>query len=175
MAYRKKSKKGVSIIVDYVLLIAFSAVIGIIAYNWLITYTPQEEINCPDGVSLVITNYTCSSELLTLNIVNDGKFDVGGYFIYGTDSPVEELATIDLSRNNTENYSIRTPTGVKFGLIGNKNSLTPGDSEKEVYDLTGRSQIYSIEIVPFRWQEKNNKEMLVTCKDVKIKKRVDCA
>jgi len=170
----KLSKKGMSVLVGYVLLITFSAVIGVLVFQWMKSYTPQEEINCPYGSSLIIQNYTCSSDFLTLIIRNDGKFDIGGYFIYATDSPEEELATIDLSRNNTENNSIRMPTGVTFGQIGDKNTLEAGEEEIERYNLTGRTKIYSIEIVPIRWQEEMNKNIVVTCKDVRIKKRIEC-
>jgi hypothetical protein len=171
----RKSKKGVSAIVGYVLLISFSAILGILVYQWTKTYTPQEELICPDQTSLLIQNYTCTSDLLIITFRNNGKFDIGGYFIYATDSPEEELATIDISKNNTENYSIRTPTGVKFGLVGGEeNTLFPNKEEIEIYNITGRDRIYAIDIVPFRWQEQDNKNLVVTCKDIKIKKRVDC-
>lgn len=169
-----KSKKGVSVIVGYVLLISFSALMGVIVYMWLHTYIPQEELNCPDGTSLLIQNYTCTSDIFTITLKNDGKFDIGGYFIYVTDSPEEELATIDISKNNTQNYSIRTPTGVKLGLIGSKNSLGPNEEEIETYNITGRSTMYLVQIIPMRWQEEDNKEVVVTCKDVQIEKRIEC-
>lgn len=173
MLYRiKLSKKGMSVIVGYVLLITFTAVIGVLVFQWMKSYTPKEEINCPYGSSLLIQNYTCSSNILILTIVNDGKFDIGGYFIYATDSPEEELATIDLSKNNTEEYSILMTTGVNFGIVGAKNSLTANKEEVEIYNLTGK--IYSIEIIPMRWQEEMNKNIVVTCKDVRIKKRIEC-
>jgi len=170
----RKSKKGISVIVGYVLLISFSALMGVFVYIWLNTYIPQEELNCPDGTSLLIQNYTCTSDILTIVLRNDGKFDIGGYFIYATDSPEEELATIDISKNNTQNYSIRTPSGVKLGLIGSKNSLGPNEEEIETYNITGRSMMYLIQIIPMRWQEEANKEVVVTCKDVRIEKRIEC-
>jgi hypothetical protein len=169
-----KSKKGISVIVGYVLLITFTVVIGFIVYNWMNTYIPQEELNCPDGTSLLIQNYSCSSDILSITLENNGNFDIGGYFIYATDSPEEELATIDLSKNNTQNYSIRTPSGVKFGFIGEKNSLGPNEKETETYNITNRDTIYLIQIIPMRWQEEKNKEVVVTCKDIQIEKRVEC-
>jgi hypothetical protein len=112
--------------------------------------------------------------MLIITLRNNGKFNIGGYLIYATDSPEEELATIDISKNNTENYSIRMPTGVNLGPVGIKNALEPNDEEVEIYNLTGSNTLYSIEIIPLRWQEEDNKEIVVTCKDVKIRKRIEC-
>jgi hypothetical protein len=173
--YKNKFKRGVSVIVGYVLLITFTAVIGVLVFQWIESYTPKEEINCPYGSSLIIQNYTCSSNILTFTIRNDGKFDIGGYLIYATDSPEEELAVIDISKNNTENISVRMPTGVNLGPVGIENALKPNDEEVEIYNLTGRDMIYSIEIVPLRWQREENKKMVVACRDVKIKKRIECS
>ena len=177
---QRKSKKALSVIIGYVLLIIFTITISIIVYKWLKTYVPQDEINCPGGTSLLIESYSynCSSNMLTLNIVNNGKFDVGGYFIYGTDSPEKELATIDLSKANTDNNSIIPTTGIKFGGIVSeaKNSLEPNGRETEIYNLTTISlgQIYSIEIVPIRWQTEKRRMLLVSCKNSKIKKTIEC-
>jgi hypothetical protein len=169
-----RDKKGISIIIGYVLLVTFAIVIGVIVFQWMKTYVPQDQLSCPDGVSIFIDNYNCSSDILAITFKNNGNFDIGGYFIYATNSPEEELATIDISKNNTQNYSIRTPSGVKLGLIGSKNSLGPNEEEIETYNITGRSMMYLIQIIPMRWQEEANKEVVVTCKDVRIEKRIEC-
>ena len=171
-----KSKKAVSVIIGYVLLITFAVVLGVIVYTWMKTYVPQEDINCPSGTSLLIESYTydCSSNILTLNIKNNGKFSVGGYFIYATDNSSQQLATIDLSKMNTDNASMLKPLGIIFGGIGsgNKNSLAPNDVEREIYNLTGIGRIYLIEIVPIRWQTQDRKMTLVSCKDAEIKEQI---
>jgi len=173
MYYQVKSKKAVSIMVGYVLLVTFAVIIGVIVYQWMKTYVPQDELNCPDGVSLFIEDYSCSSNILTLNLKNNGKFNIGGYFIYATDSPEEELATIDLSKNNTD-ASLIIQSMIKFESIGSVNSLKPNNKETHSYDLTGIRDIYSIEILPIRWQEEKNRNVLVSCKDTKIRESIEC-
>ena len=51
---RKLNKKGVSVIIGYVLLIAFAILISAGVYAWLKTYVPREPLNCPDGVSIFV-------------------------------------------------------------------------------------------------------------------------
>ena len=169
-----KHKKAVSVIIGYVILVSFVIVLGIIVYSWMKTYVPKDELNCPDGTSIFIKSYECSSNTLTLHLSNNGKFNIGGYFIYVTNSPQKELATIDISRNNTDELSIIRPTGIKFSGLESGNLLKPNDEETEIYDLTGLDAIYSVEILPIRWQEEKNKLRLVSCKDVKIKESIQC-
>ena len=93
---------------------------------------------------------------------NNGKFDIGGYYIYATDSPEEELATIDISKNNTDTTSILKPSGIKFGKIASiipGNTLEPNEEEVEIYNLTGLKNLYSIEILPIRWQKEKKIEI----------------
>ena len=177
MYFQVKSKKAVSVIIGYVLLVTFAVIIGVIVYQWMKTYVPQEDLNCPDGVSIFIEDYSydCSSKILIINFKNNGKFNIGGYFIHATSSPEQELATIDLSKNNTDTTSVIVgSTGIKFGLIGIDNSLKPNDVETERYNLTGTVNIYSIEILPIRWQKEKNRNILVSCKDTKIIEGIEC-
>ena len=169
-----KSKKGISVIIGYVLLITFAVVIGAIIYQWMKTYVPQEELNCPDGASIFIEDYSydCASNL-TLYLKNNGKFDLGGYIIYATNSPGIDVATIDLSQNNTNKSLILQPTGIKFNEIEN-NSLNSGEIKREEYNLAGIGKIYSIEILPIRWQVEKNKKILTNCKDAKIREIIQC-
>ena len=172
---RKKSKKAVSEIIGYVLLVSFAIIISIVVYKWMKTYVPQEEINCPSGVSLFIDSYTLNEDTLVLNLRNNGKFNVGGYFIYATDSPAKELATIDLSSMNVDPTSRLNPLGVKFGTYasGDQNTLAPNDMETDSYNITSISEgIYSVEIVPIRWQTQDRKMILVSCKDAKIREEI---
>jgi hypothetical protein len=173
---QKKSKKAVSVIIGYVLLITFAVIIGVVVYKWMKTYVPQEELNCPGETSLFIknVNYNCSNNILTLTLINNGKFDIGGYFIYASNSPDKKLATIDLTLNQTELTAQMQPYGIKLGSFADKNSLGPGDEEIETYNITGIGKIYSVEIVPIRWQTEDRKMTLASCKDAKVKESVYC-
>jgi hypothetical protein len=177
---KRKSKRGVSIIIGYVLLITFAVIIGVIVYRWMKTYVPQEDPSCPSESSIFIesVNYDCTSSTLTMKIINNGNFDMGGYFIYGSTDPNMQMATIDLTQANTYVNS-RFPggaIGVKFGSFyyGDQNDLKPGESEVEIYDLSEIGRIYSVEIIPFRWQTKNRKISLISCDTAKIEETLGC-
>ncbi len=66
------------------------------------SYVPKDTIDCPDGVSIFITDSSCIENItdntyeLRLNIKNNGRFDIGGFFIHATNSSNQTLATIDL-------------------------------------------------------------------------------
>jgi hypothetical protein len=174
----KKTKKGVSVIVGYVLLITFSVFLGVIVYKFLVTLPPREGLNCPDETSLLIESYIydCNSKILTLDIANNGKFNVGGYFIYGANSPNLTVGNIELSQLNMDVNSRLAPLGVKFGSFISKNSLKPNDVEKDSYNLTGiNSEIYLVQLVPIRWQTQKRKMNLVSCQDAIVKKSVECS
>ncbi len=172
----RKSKKAVSIIVGYVLLIVFAVVLGAIVYKWMKTYVPHEDFNCPEGTSLSIEDYNYSGGILSLSIKNNGNFNVGGYFIYASDSPNREFANLNISQMNMDsNAIIENGSIVIFGTIGeeDKNSLAPKESEIDEYDLTTISGgIYSIEIIPIRWETRNRIINLISCKDAIISEKI---
>jgi hypothetical protein len=51
-----QNKKGISTMIEYVLLIVIVISLSSVVYIWMKTYIPQESIECQDGVSLYITN-----------------------------------------------------------------------------------------------------------------------
>jgi hypothetical protein len=159
--------------IGYILLVTFVIVLGVVMYNWMKTYIPQEDLNCPDGTSLFVQDYSCNSNSLNLTLKNNGKFNVGGYFIYATTSPEQKLATRDLSFYITENYSKLSPNGVK--LTGDTNSLKPNQVELDNFDLSSVAEtIYAIEIIPIRWQKDGRISRIVSCKDSKVRENLIC-
>jgi FlaG/FlaF family flagellin (archaellin) len=169
----KKNKKGVSVVIGYILLITFVLFLGVIIYNWMKTYVPKEELNCPDSVSLFIKDYWCDSTQLNLTLKNNGMFNVGGYFIRISNvSDKLVLPTIDLSQNLIDGGSKLPPTGVKFS--GSENSLVPNYDESHLFDFSEHNQIYFIEIIPLRWQEHDRRERIVTCKDSILREDLVC-
>ena len=156
--------------VGYVLLISVVLGLGVVVFQWMQTYVPREDIECPDSVSVFIQNYQCSNSELNFTLRNNGKFSVGGYFIYATNSPDQELATIDLSQNITLGGDILSPTGIKS--YGEDNSMRPNEEELFSFNLTGN--IYSVEILPIRFQEIENRKRLVSCTSSRIREELIC-
>ena len=160
-------------VVGYVLLIVFVVFLGVVVYNWMKTYVPKGDLNCPEGTSLFIKDYNCTTNnQLNLTLKNNGKFNVGGYFIRVTNTSGVGLATIDLSKNITSGEDFLSPTGVKFG--GAENSLLPNYDAIHVFDISDYTNIYSVEIVPIRWQEEERRKRLVSCKTSIIRENLIC-
>lgn len=170
---KKKNKKGVSVLIGYVLLIVFVIFMGVVIYSWMKTYVPQEDLTCPDGVSLFIKDYQCDSNELNITLKNNGLFSIGGYFIRVTDNPQAGLATIDISQNITSGGEALSPTGVKFS--GSENSLAPNYDEEHLFDISHLSGIYTVEIIPIRWQEEKMRKRLVTCKTSILRENLICS
>jgi hypothetical protein len=168
------NKKAVSVMIAYVLLITMAVVMAGILYNWMKTYVPKDTISCPDGVSVFIENIECGgvpgNYTLNITIVNNGRFDVGGYFAHASNDSSQGIATLDLSKYNPE--SVKTGGIVAFGMM-QQNSFNPSDTRSFRFDEIPYP-VEFVEIMPVRWEEVENKIRLATCSDSKIKKNVVC-
>ncbi len=73
------NKRGISTIIAYVLLISITLSLSVMVFNWLKLYTNPDEISeCPDGVSISITNYNCqeSTNNFLYTLKNTGRFTI---------------------------------------------------------------------------------------------------
>ncbi|MAG78898.1 hypothetical protein CMI40_00800 [Candidatus Pacearchaeota archaeon] len=176
MLLQIKNKKGISVMIGYVLLISSLVVMGGIVYQWMKTFVPTEVIDCPDGVSIYIRDVKCEnvngSYQLNLELRNNGRFDIGGYFIHIADNPNQELATIDITENLISS-GIKMNPGIKFDIgIGEDNSFKPNKDVTNVFILN--NTINLVEIIPLRFQEDDNKNKFVSCGNSKVKEVVTC-
>ena len=163
--------------VGYVLLVSFAVFMGVVVYQWIITFVPRETLECPDGTSLFIKDYTynCSTKELSLILTNNGRFNIGGYFIHATLSPDQELATEDLSEFS---HQVKAGNIIRFALGVVDNPFKPNDPEvTHIFNLSDASfeQIYLIEIIPVRWQVEDNKKTIVSCGKSKIEEMIYCS
>jgi hypothetical protein len=101
-----KNRKGVSNIIGYVLLIAISIGLSVFVFNWLKFYVEDEDSNgCPEGVNLVIQNYTCSSGAsanLELTLKNKGRFSTDGFIVRANNRTNAKIGVYTLMENTTE-------------------------------------------------------------------------
>ena len=170
------NKKGVSIMIGYVLLITAAIVMGVIVYQWLRTYVPIEAPACSEEISVFMKRYSCDAgNELTITIKNNGKFNLAGYFIHVSTNPTQEIATIDLSEYVTTG-GISAGGSVIFSA-GSANSLQPNKEFVSIFDLsaTNLGQIHLIEIIPVRFQEIRNKLTFVSCGNAKIRENINDA
>ncbi len=176
---RKFSKKGVSEMIGYILLITIGIAMSIIVFTWLKGYVPTEAIECSEGVSLFIRSYTCEGNILTIELKNNGRFSVSGYLIHATTQEGQELATQDLSGLYTGTTLVGNGE-IKFGSLAGENQFTPSSEEEEqvvihIFDLSSAEfQVYSVEIVPTRYEIIKEKPKLATCTKAKIKQDIIC-
>ncbi len=171
--YGNLNKKGISIMIGYVLLITAAVAMSVAIYQWMKTYLPGEELECPDGVSIFIKdiNLNCANLNLDLTLKNNGKFNIAGYFIHATNDSSQKLATIDLSQYINESNEVLLENAILFTST-KENAMKPNEERTESFNLA--NQIYSIEIIPIRFEEIENKRRLVSCGDSKVKEVVSC-
>lgn len=177
-----KAKRGISEMVGYVLLVAFVIVLSVIVYAWLKTYTPRDMLECPDDTSLMIKQANCTlvslnAYQLRLTLQNNGLFAVGGYFIHATNaSSSQELATIDLSKKVTNESNLAFLLNVSSGVffqVGNDNLFEPNQEKTHVFNIS--YAINSVEIIPLRWQEQDNRVRSASCGKSKVSQIINCA
>jgi len=171
---KKENKRAISVMIGYILLISFALVMAIIIYAYLKTYVPKDLGSCPEDTSLFIKTISCEEGSLNITLKNNGRFNVAGYFIHGTNSSSEELAVLDLIPMLKEGVEEQNPyfSSVIFE-ISNENTLKPNEEIINQYDLD--AYVYSIEIIPTRFQGKDSKIKLVACGGSRVKEIIECA
>lgn len=174
-----KNKKGVSVMIGYILLISMAVVMGGVMYAWMKSYVPTESIECPEGVSMIIKqyDYNCTEKILNITVKNNGRFSAAGYYIKGAQYADQNIADIDLSKRNVKS-SVEV---YKYGgaiVLGasNENEFVPGNETLNSFDLSGLDfDLKKIEITPVRWEKVEGKIRFVGCGDTtKFKELLEC-
>lgn len=82
------NKKGVSLLISYVLLISISIALSVLVYNWLRFYVQETELEkCKEGIAIVIQDYECFlanggvDGSLNITIKNKGRFNIDGFVL----------------------------------------------------------------------------------------------
>lgn len=160
--------------VGYILLISFALIMAVIIYAYLKTYVPKDIASCPEDTFLFVKDVSCENGMLNITLKNNGRFNVAGYFIHGTRTIDEDVAVVDLIPMLKKNVVGQNPyfTSVLFE-INNENTLKPNEEILNQYNLS--TYIYSIEIIPTRFQGKDSNIDLVACGGSRVKEIVNCA
>jgi len=175
MLKRKKGKRGISVIIGYLLLVSFAIIISGMVYVWMKTYVPTEKIECPDGVSIYIKEANCSyngtNYILELTLKNNGRFNIAGFYIHASNDSSQEIATINLADKINDG-------GVKFGEtilfnIGNSNTLKINKEQTITFIL--EEEIFLLSIIPTRFNEIEGKTKYVGCNNGKARELIDCS
>jgi FlaG/FlaF family flagellin (archaellin) len=168
------NKKGVSMIIGYILLVAISIVMSIIVYQWLKTYVPSEGIKCDEGTSIYIRSidYNCSEGKLTIYLKNNGKFSIYGVLVRVSNKTEEELATIDLSQKVLQGGIVYTNT-ISF-TENFENGLSPAEEKGISFNVSEYGLLYKLEVIPVRIQEVKNKKVSAICTDGRAQESLTC-
>lgn len=132
-----KSKKAVSLMVSYTLLVVIAISLSVLVYSFLRSYTPQEERVCEQELSIAIDAVECSisAEEVNLTLANRGLFSIDAVYVRLGD-PNREVKT----QVNTGEEALTTPfppTRERLELILNVDttdnpSILIGEREIEV-------------------------------------------
>ncbi len=165
-------KRGIGEVIGYILLIAIVIALSVLVYGWLKTYVPSESIECSDGTSISVDNYVydCTNNVLNLTLKNSGRFNIAGFYINGRTTAAEGLATTDLSPYT----SLGSEGVVVFDAAANIIDTNTLISSSFAFNTTEFTTIYSIDLVPTRYQTFNGKNILVNCGNAKISEDLKC-
>ncbi|MFH1585365.1 MAG: hypothetical protein ABIB79_01190 [archaeon] len=174
---KRLSKKGISIMIGYVLLISFAVIIGSLVYVWMKSYLPKDLPDCPDDTSIFIKDLTCKNVsgeyVLDITFKNNGRFDVTGYYIKATQSENQKVATLDIAPNlSSEGLGTFVGDVILFSTPPSIKGLEPNDEKTHLFNLS--TNIYSIEILPFIDNTYDNRISRTGCTTAKLKEYVDC-
>lgn len=171
LSYHKKSKKAVSIMIGYVLLITFAIIIGGVVYVWLSSYVPREAIEHPDGVSVFIKDIKCENAgeyyNLTLNLTNNGRFAIDAYYLRVSEREEVEIGTTSL--NDIISGNVQAAAG---GIIIIPGQLQPGTDAETVVFKTNKA--YLAEVTPIRYEVIEGRNRLAICGEAKVKEIISC-
>ncbi len=77
----RRDRKGVSIMIGYVLLIVIAVSMAIAVYSYLKLYLPKDQLQCSNDIAVTIDEDVCSGQEVNITIRNRGLFNVQGVFV----------------------------------------------------------------------------------------------
>lgn len=159
------NKKGVSIIVGYVLLVVITISLSLLVYAWLKNYMPKEAEECPEGTSLVIEDYSCLNDdnKIILTLKNNGLFNIDGFIARASNVSEGPLYTLKNDRGETEIHFISAIDNVK-------KPLKPNEKAEETLLYGNYKGIARIQIEPFIF----DKEFVLCDKAITVQALEDC-
>jgi len=168
----RKSKKAVSELIAYVLLIGMSLMMAGGVYVWMKTIAnqPMAEEVCPEDISLIIHSYSCGDGVMNLTVKNKGFFNVSGYIvkINNVDRKLDDFAGKYplCTLGAIENYKNRPPGNLAFtscnGIVGKVTNpttikfnppLIPSALNTSQFNYSEYKQIMQMEIEPMRGED----------------------
>ena len=146
-----RSKRGMSEIIGYVLLVVIGLSLSVLVYGWLKGYIIKPGVSCDEGVSISIRDYAClSNNNINITFENNGRFNIPGVIVRAAYTP-EGKAIYETKLNYFPN-----------------DNLIPGEYVSQ--NFTFNSTISKIEIQPFS----NPDKKVVLCPGI-ITQLISCS
>lgn len=165
---RKSNKRGVSIMVGYVILIVIAISLSIAVFAFLKLYLPKENAKCSEDIILTIDSASCIDEdgdgkyNIEIELKNRGFFSVDGAFI--RIGEVGRIYKVLLYQNPSALFSLEESATLKPDGTW-KNDLIP-----LTYEPKDISKPQEIEIEPIVFVD--SKQIL--CENSVVKKVIEC-
>ncbi len=178
-----KNKKGLSVIIGYVLLMAISIFMSILVYQWIKTYVPKDIPECSDAASISIkdVSYNCTAGIINLTLKNNGRFGLDGFFVRAsTNNDSSIAASIDLSQNLTgltEQQRQNSIWGNYIKFYIQDNYFQPNDISKNyLFNVSDYpvGNITRVEIIPLQRIELEKQKKTATCGGARVQEQLSC-
>jgi len=163
-----RDKRGMSVIVGYVLLIVLAIGMAAAVYSFLKFYVPKEQASCPESISLIVHNMSCEGNVFRISLVNKGLFTVDGVFIKvgETGRTYKKLINCpDPNSNSIENCNIYFANGYLA------SPLKPGNSWSSSFPYTQGVGMREVEIEPLVVLKNSTR---VLCERAVISRTIEC-
>jgi flagellin-like protein len=147
-----KNRKGISEIIGYVLMIALAVVMAGLVYSWLKFYVskPVSEQFCPDGTSLIVSDYNCTDKIVSLTLRNQGRFTIDGMIARISNKSGSEIAVYPLTQSIYNEFGIE----IKLTKISFVPALEPGNETTELFNYSDYGNIQFLEVEPSKGTDK---------------------
>ncbi|MEK6859153.1 MAG: hypothetical protein AABX53_04555 [Nanoarchaeota archaeon] len=140
-------KRGESTVLGYVLLIVLAIGMAAAVYAYLKFQLPRNQPQCPDDVSLAITELNCSGEMFSITLQNKGLFSLNGSYIkMGNVSRVyKQIINCPGPEQHAPYCQIYFNTGPDAYL---SKPLAPGESWSATFNYTLGAGEREVEVEP---------------------------
>lgn len=181
MLKKTGKKKGVSLMVSYVLLVSIAIILSIGVFAWLkiIAKDVQPKVDCKEGTSMRISNYKCFSgdvdeeDGIKLTLRNNGRFNIDGFILSvsgeGNEVPTVRLVTQDLE-GFKGNYYFSDSSPLVPGEERTIKFSNKFDDGKGLINIVNFEYINVVQIQPMILDEEKNK---IVCQNSVIKQNLE--
>jgi hypothetical protein len=177
-----KRKRGVSIMVGYVLLVVIAIGISVLVYGFLELYVPKEKPECGKDATLIVQDYSCEinpngdgEDYLSIELVNRGLFKADAVYIRlgKPGREVKALVTDDVyfAQKSDSTLSGLSP-GESYNWGGGTSPTDYSNKEKIKAITDNRGGTYTLEIEPAIVNDETG--ILALCPELTITQEITC-